>query len=104
MDREGKDQPTQRTGGGDELVLAISSGVSHLGQVLGGGIPREALVSIVGPPGSGKTTLANKMAFAAARTGRPHGEGRDMLDLAGASFGQDHADVIRSSRPAHEQC
>lgn len=38
--------------------------------VLGGGLPRGALVIIVGPPGSGKTTLANQMAFAAARAGQ----------------------------------
>jgi circadian clock protein KaiC len=46
------------------------TGVPNLDQVLGGGIPRGALVIVVGPPGSGKTTLANQMAFAAARAGR----------------------------------
>jgi circadian clock protein KaiC len=46
------------------------TGVANLDLVLGGGIPRGTLVIVVGPPGSGKTTLANQMAFAAARNGR----------------------------------
>jgi circadian clock protein KaiC len=46
------------------------TGVPNLDEVLGGGLPRGALTIIVGPPGSGKTTLANQMAFAAARIGR----------------------------------
>lgn len=50
--------------------LLDPTGVPNLDHVVGGGIPRGSLVIIVGPPGSGKTTLANQMAFAAARTGR----------------------------------
>jgi len=46
------------------------TGIPNLDQVLGGGLPRGALVIIVGPPGSGKTTLANQMAFAAAQAGQ----------------------------------
>ena len=46
------------------------TGVPRLDEVLGGGVPRGALVLIVGPPGSGKTTLANHIAFAAARASR----------------------------------
>jgi len=46
------------------------TGVPNLDEVLGGGLPRGSLTIIVGPPGSGKTTLANQMAFAAARAGR----------------------------------
>lgn len=46
------------------------TGVPHLDDVLGGGLPRGALVIVAGPPGSGKTTLANQMAFAAAERGR----------------------------------
>ncbi|WP_338258480.1 RAD55 family ATPase [Dictyobacter halimunensis] len=37
--------------------------------VLGGGLPKGALAVILGPPGSGKTTLACQIAFAAAQRG-----------------------------------
>ena len=46
------------------------SGVPHLDEVLGGGLPRGALTLVVGPPGSGKTTIAAQMAVAAAHAGR----------------------------------
>ncbi len=46
------------------------TGVPRLDDVLGGGLPSGSLALIMGPPGSGKTTLANQMAFAAARAGR----------------------------------
>src|SRR5215470_14311304 len=46
------------------------TGVPNLDAVLGGGLPRGALTIVVGPPGSGKTTLANQMAFAAAEMER----------------------------------
>lgn len=59
---------------GREVVAAPSaadpSGVPDLDLVLGGGLPRGSLVIIVGPPGSGKTTLANQIAFDAAHNGR----------------------------------
>ena len=44
--------------------------VPNLDLLLGGGLLRGSLVIAIGPPGSGKTTLANQMAFAAARRGR----------------------------------
>ena len=47
-----------------------ATGVPSLDAVLGGGLPRGALAIVVGPPGSGKTTLASQIAFAAARAGR----------------------------------
>jgi circadian clock protein KaiC len=50
--------------------LGDPTGVPNLDQVLGGGLARGALVLVVGAPGSGKTTLALQMAFAAARAGR----------------------------------
>ncbi len=46
------------------------TGVPNLDAVLGGGLISGALALIVGPPGSGKTTLANQLAFAAAHQGR----------------------------------
>jgi len=46
------------------------TGIPNLDHVLGGGLPRGVLAIIVGPPGSGKTTLANQMAFAAAQAGQ----------------------------------
>ena len=45
---------------------AMPTGVPNLDLILGGGIPRGALAIVMGPPGSGKTTLANQIAFAAA--------------------------------------
>lgn len=47
-----------------------SSGIPNLDLILGGGIPRGSLIMVVGPPGSGKTTLATQVAFHAAATGR----------------------------------
>ncbi|HEU5397842.1 MAG TPA: ATPase domain-containing protein, partial [Gammaproteobacteria bacterium] len=58
------------TGEGVAAVPLEATGVPHLDDVLGGGLPRGALVIVAGPPGSGKTTLANQMAFAAAERGR----------------------------------
>lgn len=46
------------------------TGVPGLDTVLGGGVGRGMLALIVGTPGSGKTTLAAQMAFAAAQAGR----------------------------------
>lgn len=54
-----------------ELLPAIDpTGVPNLDAILGGGLARGALVIIMGPPGSGKTILANQIAFSAARQGR----------------------------------
>lgn len=54
---------TQRNGN-------AATGVPHLDEILGGGLPEGSLVLIVGLPGSGKTTLASQIALHAARTGK----------------------------------
>lgn len=46
------------------------TGVPNLDEVLGGGLPPGSLVLVVGPPGSGKTTLAAQMALDQARRGK----------------------------------
>lgn len=45
------------------------SGVSGLDDVLGGGLPREAFILVMGPPGSGKTTIALQFLLEAVRNG-----------------------------------
>ncbi|GCF08926.1 ATPase domain-containing protein [Dictyobacter arantiisoli] len=52
------------------LVQLEPTGVPQLDLVLGGGIPQGALSIILGPPGSGKTTLASQIAFASAQRGQ----------------------------------
>ena len=47
-----------------------STGVPNLDLILGGGLARGTLAILVGPPGSGKTTLALQTAWAAAQAGR----------------------------------
>ncbi len=48
----------------------LPSGVPNLDLVLGGGLPRGALILVTGVPGSGKTTLSSQMVFTAARDGK----------------------------------
>jgi len=62
------DLPTAEVGPAPRQV--DPTGTPQLDLVLGGGVPRGSLLMVVGPPGSGKTTLAAQMAFAAARAGR----------------------------------
>ena len=47
----------------------FQTGVPNLDEVLGGGLLRGAIAMVIGPPGSGKTILAQQIAFAAGRRG-----------------------------------
>src|SRR3954454_4651494 len=47
------------------------TGIPGLDQILGGGMLRRGMVCIVGGPGTGKTVMAQQIAFTAARTGKP---------------------------------
>lgn len=49
----------------------ISTGIRQLDDILDGGLPRHSIAMIVGHPGSGKTILAQHMAFANASKKRP---------------------------------
>ncbi len=48
------------------LIRTLSSGVTGLDEVLGGGIPELAFVLVAGGPGCGKTTLCHQIMFANA--------------------------------------
>src|SRR3984957_15523881 len=52
-------------------ISLLPTGVPGLDEVLGGGLPEFSFNLIVGPPGSGKTTLAHQMMFALATKKRP---------------------------------
>ena len=45
----------------------FETGVPNLDEVLGGGILRGSIAMVIGPPGSGKTILAQQISFTAAR-------------------------------------
>ena len=66
----GLDEDRQEAAGDRVSWHLDPTGVPQLDEVLGGGIRRGTTALIVGPPGSGKTTLAAQMAFAAGRLGR----------------------------------
>ncbi len=51
------------------VLERVSTGVTGLDTVLGGGLPTRRTCLIAGAPGSGKTTLGNQMAFAHADSG-----------------------------------
>jgi len=50
-------------------VPRISSGTPHLDQILCGGWLRGGIYIVSGPPGTGKTTLANQLGFAVGERG-----------------------------------
>jgi circadian clock protein KaiC len=52
-------------------IRRFATGVPGLDEILGGGLPEYSLNLIVGPPGSGKTTLAHQIMFALATPERP---------------------------------
>jgi circadian clock protein KaiC len=52
-------------------IRRLPTGVPGLDAILGGGLPEFSFNLIVGPPGSGKTTLAHQIMFALATKKRP---------------------------------
>jgi circadian clock protein KaiC len=52
-------------------INRLATGVPGLDELLGGGLPEFSFNIIAGPPGSGKTTLAQQLMFARATAERP---------------------------------
>src|SRR5436305_4163872 len=52
-------------------IPLLPTGVPGLDDVLGGGLPEFSCNLITGPPGAGKTTLAQQVMFALASPARP---------------------------------
>jgi circadian clock protein KaiC len=77
-----------------ETKQPITTGISALDLLLGGGIPRRQSVVVTGNPGTGKTALCSQIAFAHAARGRSvviatlASEAQDKLmdELSGFSF------------------
>ena len=63
-------KPTRAGGFSTSQPEVLRTGVPHLDNVLGGGLPQGSLVLVMGLPGSGKTSLASQIAFAAASSGK----------------------------------
>lgn len=55
----------------DLLAAPVSTGISGLDRVLGGGIDRSTCTLIIGPAGTGKSAMATQIAVAAALRGEP---------------------------------
>lgn len=68
-----------------------ATGVPGLDLLLGGGLDRNALVTIVGPPGAGKTVLASHMLFHAVQQGA--------RGLILTVYAEDHSKLLAHLRP-----
>jgi len=76
------------------MVSVSSTGVLHLDEILGGGLPDGTLTLIVGVPGAGKTVLATQIAMHHAQqrqrvlifTALSESHDQMLADLAGFSF------------------
>ena len=66
----------------------LPTGSADLDRILGGGVPRGSTIVIAGPPGSGKTLLAQQMAFVNATETAPA--------LYYTSWSEPHTKLIRN--------
>ena len=61
--------PPQTPDPGQRTAERFETGVPNLDLVLGGGLLRGTIVMVIGPPGTGKTIVAQQIAFRAASRG-----------------------------------
>jgi circadian clock protein KaiC len=66
--RHKSDEHDKQTGS-TRRYRKLSAGHVAIDTVLGGGIPRDSLYVLTGPPGAGKTILAQQISFTAAKAG-----------------------------------
>ncbi|CCQ35592.1 KaiC domain protein [Natronomonas moolapensis 8.8.11] len=78
--------------------MRVSSGVSGLDDLVGGGMPARRLYVVSGPPGSGKTTLSTQFLVEGAKQGESglfvsmHESRADIIeDMSGHGFGFERA-------------
>ncbi len=94
---EGADKPmSEQTQTSNERLPIIPTGVEGLDTILGGGIPRGALVMVVGEPGSGKTVLMQQVCFHWAK--RNHSEGRKRKAIYFSTVTEPHDKLIAHTR------
>ena len=92
----------------DKLSRRLSSGLTALDQLLGGGIEQGTSTIIVGPPGTGKSTLSALFAIAAADRGEHvalfvFDESKNTLVTRTKGLGIDLANHIREGRISIQQ-
>ena len=99
---------------GQRTVERVSTGIEGLDEVLGGGLPRQSLVTVAGVPGTGKSTLVFHMLARVARGHRglyvsttQEPSGRITSRERDASFrisamGSDDIDVLELRPEMHE--
>ena len=86
----------------------MRSGVSELDALLGGGLDRGTSTLLMGPAGSGKSSIATQYAVAAARRGEnvayfTFDEGLDILKARASSLGMELDEHIDNKRIAVKQ-
>lgn len=92
----------------DFVQEMITSGVKELDALLGGGLDRGTSTLILGPAGSGKSSIAAQFAAAAAERGEHTAsfifdEGRNTYLSRAAGLGKDMKDQVESGRMSIQQ-